>query len=116
MKNKEFVENYIKAFLAENAKVNLISKNDEKCKIRISIKDNGIGMSKDKLEEILAGLNNIDLHKYGLYNVNERIRLHFGQAYGLSIESIYEEGTTVFVSLPCVTEMVGIKNSTVIVK
>ena len=30
MKNKEFFENYIKAFLAENAKVNLISKNDEK--------------------------------------------------------------------------------------
>lgn len=30
MQDKEFFENYIKAFLAENAKVNLISKNDEK--------------------------------------------------------------------------------------
>lgn len=30
MQNKEFFENYIKAFLVENSKVNLISKNDEK--------------------------------------------------------------------------------------
>ena len=30
MQDKEFFENYINAFLAENAKVNLISKNDEK--------------------------------------------------------------------------------------
>lgn len=30
MQDKEFFENYIKAFLAETAKVNLISKNDEK--------------------------------------------------------------------------------------
>ena len=30
MQDKEFFENYIRAFLAENAKVNLISKNDEK--------------------------------------------------------------------------------------
>ena len=37
---------------------------------------------------------------YGLYNVNERIRLNFGEEYGVSIESNYGEGTTVSIKLP----------------
>ena len=39
---------------------------------------------------------------YGLYNVNERIRLNFGEKYGLSIESTYGEGTVVSIILPYV--------------
>ncbi len=37
---------------------------------------------------------------FGLANVNERIRLNYGRAYGLIIESTYEQGTSVTVRLP----------------
>ena len=39
---------------------------------------------------------------YGLYNVCERIRLSFGEEYGIFIESVYGEGTSVRVILPYV--------------
>lgn len=78
----------------------LIDISDTEDTICISIKDNGIGMPKDKLEEILAGLNNIDLHKYGLYNVNQRICLTYGERYGLKINSVENEGTIVLMSFP----------------
>ena len=78
----------------------LIDISDTEDTICISIKDNGIGMPKDKLEEILAGLNNIDLHKYGLYNVNQRICLTYGERYGLKINSVENEGTVVLMSFP----------------
>ena len=37
---------------------------------------------------------------YGLYNVNERIRLNFGDDYGIRIDSKYGEGTCVTIRLP----------------
>ena len=39
----------------------------------------------------------------GVKNVNERIRLYFGEGYGLSIFSEPDEGTTVQISLPAVS-------------
>ena len=72
--------------------------------IVIYIEDNGVGMDESTLNEVLSGLNNIDLHKYGLYNVNQRIRLTYGEEYGLSITSKKSEGTTVKVTFPKVKE------------
>ena len=37
---------------------------------------------------------------YGLYNVNERIKLNFGEEYGITVESVYGSGTTVSITLP----------------
>ena len=39
---------------------------------------------------------------FGLFNINERIRLYYGPEYGLSAESSYLEGTQMQVVLPCV--------------
>lgn len=43
---------------------------------------------------------------YGLYNVHERIRLNFGESYGIFIESVYGEGTVVNIHLPYIEEEV----------
>lgn len=68
------------------------------------IEDNGIGISKDRLIQVRNEIRGTELNGkdiYGLYNVNERIRLNFGEEYGISVESNYGEGTTVSVKLPC---------------
>lgn len=67
------------------------------------VRDNGIGMTQERLKEVRAGIQKLSYtgkEIYGLYNVNERIRLNFGETYGISIESTYGEGTCVSISLP----------------
>lgn len=67
------------------------------------IKDNGAGMSKDKLGRLLTD----DTHEksgagsgVAVKNVHDRIRLFYGHPYGLHFESELEEGTTVLIRLP----------------
>ncbi|WP_162523534.1 sensor histidine kinase [Calorimonas adulescens] len=57
--------------------------------IKIVIKDDGVGMSTTEKEEGI-----------GIRNVRERIRLKYGEAYGLLFESKPGEGTNVTVLLP----------------
>lgn len=67
------------------------------------VEDDGIGMTPERLRQVQDGLTHKseeDNDFYGLYNVNERIRLKFGISYGLQIDSRYEEGTRVEVWLP----------------
>lgn len=69
--------------------------------ICIHISDNGIGIPPEKaarlLKEPSASVNN---GGYGIYNVQQRIQLHYGKEYGLSIESTLKEGTTVSLRIP----------------
>ena len=44
----------------------------------------------------------------GIKNVNDRLRIYFGPQYGLSIESVPDEGTTVSIYLPRCDEEGGI--------
>jgi two-component system sensor histidine kinase YesM len=71
----------------------------ENNKIHLKVIDNGKGIKKDKLEEINALLRENDSSKrkigYGSFNVNERIRLNYGEEYGIVYSSIYGEWTTV---------------------
>lgn len=81
----------------------LISGRREKDRCVLSVCDDGVGMTKERLRQVRGGLttkieDNNDF--YGLYNVNERIRLKFGEEYGLHIDSIVQEGTVVEVWLP----------------
>lgn len=81
----------------------LVSGRVEEGRCVLSVCDDGVGMPKERLRQVRDGLmikleDNNDF--YGLYNVNERIRLKFGEGYGLHIDSILQEGTTVEVWLP----------------
>ena len=76
---------------------------EEEGLFEIYVKDNGMGMDKARLEEVRRGIKDASEEKnavYGLYNVNERIRLNFGDDYGISIDSKYGEGTCVTIRLP----------------
>lgn len=69
----------------------------------LQIEDDGIGITKERLQQVRDGIQKKMLTGkdfYGLYNVNERIRLNFGEDYGITIESVYGEGTIVSIRLP----------------
>ena len=71
----------------------------------IRVEDNGIGVKPERLAQVNDGIRNKVLTGkdiYGLYNVNERIRLNFGEKYGISIDSVYGTCTIVSLKLPYV--------------
>lgn len=69
----------------------------------LMISDNGIGMTEERLKEVNDGLSRKQPETsdiYGLFNVNERITLRYGNDYGIEIDSRYGDGTDVKVKLP----------------
>lgn len=68
------------------------------------MEDNGMGMSEEEVRLLLTDDKRV--HKrgsgVGLVNVNNRIRLLFGESYGLEIASEPDEGTRVSVCIPAV--------------
>lgn len=62
----------------------------------ITVRDNGMGMEQEKAETLVA----YQAKGYGLKNVNDRIRLLYGEAYGIRIFSEPGEGTNVIMRFP----------------
>ncbi len=80
-----------------------ITGKEEKDFFVLQIRDDGIGIEEEKLKQVKKVITENQFSGeaiYGLYNVNERIRLNFGETYGLSIESTYGQGTVVKIMLP----------------
>lgn len=70
----------------------------EKEEVVLCVEDNGVGMPSPKAQEILTSKST----GYGVKNVNSRIHLQYGDAYGLSVESKEGEGTRITVRFPAV--------------
>lgn len=71
--------------------------------LRIKVSDNGLGMSIDVLNNIKGKLQKNDLNidgSIGLANVNQRMRIFYGDRCGLDIDSIEGSGTCVSMILP----------------
>lgn len=61
----------------------------------LTIEDTGVGMKKDRLEEVVNKWPGI-----GLKNVNERLKLLYGEQYNLNITTSFNEGTKVSFLIP----------------
>ena len=73
----------------------------ERSVLSICITDNGIGITDEELERITSNRGSENLSdQIGLYNINQRIRLLYGKEFGLLIESIPGEYTSVTYKLP----------------
>ena len=55
--------------------------------IRFSIHDDGVGMDGDKAERLFSSANPKEEQGYGIINVNHRIKLFYGNEYGLTCKS-----------------------------
>ena len=73
-------------------------------KLVITVFDNGVGIHKDKLDRINDILQNGSVERigYGVFNVNERIRISRGLEYGIKIFSKQGKGTIVKIYNPIV--------------
>ena len=71
----------------------------------LRVRDNGLGMTKEQVENLFKASGHVPSRRgsgIGVRNVNERVHLYFGDAYGLRIESEPDEGTDVIIHLPAV--------------
>ncbi len=69
--------------------------------ITLQVQDNGVGIEPEKLETLLTEeSNSSSTHGYGVRNINERIKLYYGEQYGLEYKSVPGNGTTVTIRIP----------------
>ncbi len=71
--------------------------------ILMSVEDNGVGMEEERCREILYKETG-DRTGIGIKNVNDRIKIYFGEKYGLTIYSELDMGTKVEIRIPKVLE------------
>lgn len=106
------VPDFILQPIVENA-IFYSLKEDKVCHIRIksymdqgnlcvSVKDDGVGMDAEKISTVLS--KDMNINKVGIKNVNERLKLNFGDVYGLKIISEEGRGTEVILVMPSTTE------------
>ncbi|WP_334077535.1 sensor histidine kinase [Paenibacillus sanfengchensis] len=73
----------------------------------LEVSDDGVGIPESKLGTLLrTGANESRKAYYhlGIRNIHERLQLHYGPEYGLHVQSIAGEGTTVTITLPAVPD------------
>lgn len=70
--------------------------------LHILVEDNGRGLEKNELHSLQLSLNRDEApdESIGLVNVNQRIRLFYGESYGLQISSTPGKGTRIEILLP----------------
>lgn len=102
-----FVENAILHGIGEKTEIT-------QCSIEIKVKrqgedilfmvrDDGPGMTERQMEDAVSCNINQIKGGYGIKNINFRIKLCFGEGYGVRYESVLGEGTTAFILIPAMT-------------
>lgn len=75
--------------------------------LKIQIADDGIGMSREKQEELNRYINSEEdqedkTKSIGIKNVNQRIKFYFGDSYGISMKSSPNRGSCFTLTLPMI--------------
>ncbi|MBO6240830.1 MAG: sensor histidine kinase [Butyrivibrio sp.] len=74
--------------------------------ILLFVRDDGVGIDSDKLLSMQEKLKKNEIPEdaerkhFGVYSVDHRLRLYFGDEYGLNVDSIRGVGTTFTISIP----------------
>jgi len=98
-----FVENILEhAWYDDEIQIQIVAykHGDDIC---IEVLDDGLGMKQNQIDAIFAvGAGKVG---YGIRNVDERIKLHYGKEYGVAITSTVGKGTTVLLRFPAVAHV-----------
>jgi two-component system sensor histidine kinase YesM len=87
--------------LNEKAGFIKVTISEEKGRIRIQVRDNGIGMKQEEVDRMNQMITVYDEEfGYGVRNVNRRIQLMFGMEYGLKYKKNQDMGITAEIILP----------------
>lgn len=100
--------------IVENCIIHAFNETNESCdisihvyayenKLAVRVSDNGVGFDADSLNKILNepdNGSNLKFSKIGLKNINDRIKLNYGNDYGVKVFSNVGEGTSVVVLIP----------------
>lgn len=74
--------------------------------VYVDVSDNGCGMDAETLKTVLEKVQDYTKKRrksnFGLYNINRRIKLNYGEQYGMEIKSTPGEGTMVRVTFPAI--------------
>lgn len=74
---------------------------EEDGNIKMTVSDNGVGMTEEQCRAIWE---TDPQNGIGIKNVNDRIKIYFGDKYGLTISSELDEGTKVEICMPKIME------------
>lgn len=101
-------------YLVDPGFISIKVKSNDNKSIIISVSDNGVGMDRDTLENLFESDKKVmsketKSNGIGISNVQERIKLAYGEEYGLSVESELDLGTTVFIKIPKQKTLVKLK-------
>ena len=105
------VENALLHGLEEKEEGGMITLQVERCgnsdDVRITISDNGCGMDEMALATLRRDIEEKNPEKkesIGLYNINQRIKLCYGEQYGMEVQSELEKGTSVSITISMKTQ------------
>ncbi len=92
--------------LEENALIHITGRVEED-RLLFTVEDNGKGIAPERLRELEAALKLPPFEMrarrmIGLPNVNNRIKLYYGESYGVTLQSEPGRGTRVSVTLPVI--------------
>jgi two-component system sensor histidine kinase YesM len=79
-----------------------IEQDKEQSNLCFIVRDNGKGMSAEQQRHIWYNKGEEELYSFGLKNIQDRIRLRFGDPYGIVISSTPGQGVEVLVRLPLI--------------
>ncbi len=95
------VENAIEHGLHDDkGEIEIIGKQNENY-IILQIKDDGYGITNEKLDQIYKSFHDDSIHEgVGLKNVYQRVNIYYGEEADLKIESLFDEGTIISIYIP----------------
>ncbi|MGG3306561.1 sensor histidine kinase [Paenibacillus lautus] len=98
-----FIENCINHAIGDESGINInVKLRQEGDDILLQVIDDGIGMKPEQLDRALNKSDN--LPGYGVKNVDDRIKLTYGEEYGVSIFSRLGIGTAVTIRIPVISD------------
>ncbi|AOZ94772.1 histidine kinase [Paenibacillus crassostreae] len=89
--------------------IRISAREEQKGIFTLIVEDDGIGITSERMKQIQTRLDVSSSQEliedditigFGLYNVHQRVRLYYGQHYGVTIESVELQGTRVSLRIP----------------